>query len=178
MPIQAPPWLLICWTTARMTAFSPGQSPPPVSNPTFMGSIQFREHRTRSTRKRSQLRASCLDQAHRTSHNCALETTTVRHVKRRSPWGRRNSQFSSKVSVIKRKSRLRLNAIESPRSRSCGDKRRISLENCATDFGQRLELATCLPTLAESCRCNSATAPLHTKLEGTEPNSASATAEL
>ena len=36
MPTQEPPSLAIRCTTARITAFRPGQSPPPVSKPTFM----------------------------------------------------------------------------------------------------------------------------------------------
>src|SRR5579872_2424032 len=38
-PIDSPPALWIVRTTARMTAFKPGQSPPPVNNATFMSGV-------------------------------------------------------------------------------------------------------------------------------------------
>ena len=41
-PTHSPPALAIRRTTARITALRPGQSPPPVSRPTFMGAASIR----------------------------------------------------------------------------------------------------------------------------------------
>ena len=45
MPTHSPPSLASCCTTGRFAAFKPGQSPPPVSKPTFIVSSPPREGR-------------------------------------------------------------------------------------------------------------------------------------
>ena len=63
MPRQDAPSLASCCTTARITAFKPGQSPPPVSKPTFMESIPLLEdesgclERSRRCRRRTMMSA-------------------------------------------------------------------------------------------------------------------------
>src|SRR5207245_5846593 len=57
-PRQVPPALAILRTTARMTAFKPGQSPPPVRRPTFilLPISKFTTKAQRAQRKTNRIR--------------------------------------------------------------------------------------------------------------------------
>ncbi len=64
MPTHEPPSLTIRCTTARITAFRPGQSPPPVNRPTFMvesrvGTILFARTRCQGLARECPQRARC-----------------------------------------------------------------------------------------------------------------------
>src|SRR5208337_2989271 len=64
IPTQCPPALEIRRTTARITALSPGQSPPPVSRPTFIKQVRLRVPSGRHRGSRLALGSICLGNEH------------------------------------------------------------------------------------------------------------------